>query len=268
MPAPAVRSRGIVWYMAATGSIKAESRLDWIRRRLAEAGTLTIRTAVEELDVSEMTVRRDFVELEALGLARRVRGGAVALGPVAFDERQRMNSKAKARVAEKLMPLVPSTGAIALDSSSTIVRLASRLMQANPRDLLVMTNGIETFAAIHESPALGPMLTGGQRETRTGSLVGPLAAQAARALRYVRFFGSCAGVDARTGSQEPGLPEAEIKRAFADTASEVVLAVDSSKLGTPSLAAALPWERVTVLVTELNPSDSRLDPYRDVTDVL
>jgi DeoR family fructose operon transcriptional repressor len=254
--------------MAATGSIKAENRLEWIRERLAQTGTLTIKTAVEQLDVSEMTVRRDFAELEALGVARRVRGGAVALGPVAFHERQRMNSKAKARVVEKLMALVPSSGAIALDSSSTIVPLASRLMQTNPRDLLVMTNGIETFAAIQEHPALIPMLTGGQRETRMGSLVGPLAAQAARALHYVRFFGSCAAVDPRTGSQEPGLPEAEIKRAFAESASDIVLAVDSSKLNTLSLAAALPWDRVTMLVTDLEPGDSRLDPYRDITEVL
>ena len=39
-----------------------------------------------EFGVSEMTIRRDLDELEALGVARRIRGGAVATGPEPFAD--------------------------------------------------------------------------------------------------------------------------------------------------------------------------------------
>jgi DeoR/GlpR family transcriptional regulator of sugar metabolism len=47
-------------------------------------------------------------------------------------------------------------------------------------------------------------------------------------------------------------------------ADEVVLAVDASKLGARAVAIGLEWDQVTVMVTDLAPSDKRLDPYRDL----
>jgi len=61
------------------------------------------------------------------------------------------------------------------------------------------------------------------------------------------------------------LDEAEVKRSMAAGAEEVVLAVDSTKLGGRAVALGLEWDRVDVMVTELDPSDARLAPYRDLT---
>jgi DeoR/GlpR family transcriptional regulator of sugar metabolism len=46
-----------------------------------------------------------------------------------------------------------------------------------------------------------------------------------------------------------------------------VLAVDATKLGRRAVALGLEWEQVDVLVTELDPADARLDPYRDLVDL-
>ena len=59
-----------------------------------------------------------------------------------------------------------------------------------------------------------------------------------------------------------------MKIALADVSAEVVLAVDSTKLGQRGPARALPADRVATLVTELDPDDHRLDPYRDAWLVL
>ena len=62
-----------------------------------------------------------------------------------------------------------------------------------------------------------------------------------------------------------------MKRAIAAVAERVVLAVDASKLdgGTEAggVAVGLDWEQIDVLVTELDPADPRLVPYRDLADV-
>lgn len=252
--------------MNITGNLATEERLGWIRARLAADGSVRINEAAVELRVSEMTIRRDLQELEAMGQARRVRGGAVAVGPTPFADRHRHRARAKSRIAAKLLPLVPPTGAIAVDASSTLLRLSSALESA--RDLVIVTNGLQTFEALQGTPGIRPVLTGGEHDPRTGSLVGPLACRSASTFLLQRLFISAAGVDPEHGTSEAAIEEAEVKRALAAVAAEVVLAVDASKLGTRGLATAIPWDQVTTLVTDLDPGDDRLTTYRGLTTVV
>ena len=247
------------------GSIAVEGRLAWLQDRLASAGTVTIAEAAETLDVSEMTIRRDLVELEERGVARRVRGGAQAVGPQQFAERHQRATRAKSRIAAKLRELLPTAGVVAFDASSTVTRLASLLRGA--RDLTVLTNGYETFVALQGQPGIEPVLTGGRLDTRTGSLVGPLACRSAAQLSAALFVTSAAAIDPSRGSMEVTLEDAEVKRTFAEHAASVVVAVDWSKAGHSSVALALAWDQIELLVTELDPADRRLDPYRELVEI-
>jgi DeoR family fructose operon transcriptional repressor len=94
-----------------------------------------------------------------------------------------------------------------------------------------VTNGPDTFLALQDAPGVTALLTGGQRDRRTGSLVGPMAARAAREVLLRRLFLSAAALHPRHGTSEATLEEAEVKLALADVAAEVVVAVDASKLG-------------------------------------
>jgi DeoR/GlpR family transcriptional regulator of sugar metabolism len=47
----------------------------------------------------------------------------------------------------------------------------------------------------------------------------------------------------------------------------IVLAVDNSKLGTRAQARVFDFEQVDLLVTDLSPTDTRLDPYRDQVEI-
>jgi DeoR family fructose operon transcriptional repressor len=247
-------------------NVQAAERLDLLRRRLEADGRLVVADVATDLDVSDMTIRRDLEVLVDEGVARRVRGGAVAMGPQQFTSRTRQHARAKARIAEKLLELVGSGGAIGIDASSTVQRLAGRLDAA--RDLTVLTNGPDTFRVLQGQPGVTALLTGGELDARTGSLVGPLAARAAHDVLLRRLFVSAAALDPELGSSESTLEEADVKLALAGSAGEVVLAVDASKLGHRAPARAFPLARVDVLVTELDPSDARLDPYRRAVRVV
>jgi len=252
--------------MTLAGNLAGEERLEWLREQLEQHGSVQLRGAATELGVSEMTVRRDLQELEGLGFVRRVRGGAVATGPTTIGERRRQHARAKARIATKLLPLVPATGAIALDASSTMLRLASVLEGA--QDLTVVTNGLETFEALQGKPGVHAVLTGGAHDPRTGSLVGPMATRTASALYVHRFFLSAAAVTSEDGASEATLDEAQVKQVFADKADSVVLAVDGSKLDQRSLASGLPWDQLDILVTDLDPGSARLRGYGGLADLL
>jgi DeoR family fructose operon transcriptional repressor len=138
---------------------------------------------------------------------------------------------------------------------------------AGARDLYVVTNGPETFRALQGRPGVTAMLTGGQL-ARTGSLVGPLATWSARQVAVSRFVTSCVALDVSVGATEVILEEADVKRAIAESADEVVLAVDSSKLGRQATAVSLGWDEIDVLVTDLDPSDQRLDAYRSLATLV
>jgi DeoR family fructose operon transcriptional repressor len=242
-----------------------EERLGEMRDVISERGAVRIDQLAVDFGVSEMTIRRDLDELEALGIARRVRGGAIALGPEPWEQRHQHHARAKAKIAEKLLPLVPASGTVAFDASTTIYRLAAAIETA--RDLVVVTNGWDTFHSVNGTPGVTAYLTGGIEEPRTGSLVGPMAVRAAQSFLYDTFFSSAAAVDLDLGSSEAALAESEVKRAFSLMSHRIVLAVDNSKLGTRAQARVFDFEQVDLLVTDLSPTDTRLDPYRDQVEI-
>jgi DeoR family fructose operon transcriptional repressor len=251
--------------MATTGSLDAEQRRQQLAAIVQRDGALDLERAAVELGVSAMTVRRDLAELETAGLVRRVRGGAVP-APRGFDERMATGAAAKRAIARKAVSLVPTTGAVGFDASSTVGLLAGELRDVTA--VTIATNSFETFTILDRTIGVSAVLIGGEREQATGSFVGMMASEAAASLSYAVFFASAAAVAPETGSSEETIPEAQVKRSFAAVADRTVLCISSVKLGARATAIALPWRRVDTLITELDPGDRRLDPYRDLADIL
>jgi DeoR/GlpR family transcriptional regulator of sugar metabolism len=242
-------------------SLAAEERRTWLLERLRDSKRLSLGEAATTLGVSEMTVRRDLDSLERAGSVKRVRGGAVYSGPVSFENRDRSQAEEKAAVARKLLPLVPERGVIAMDSSTTMFRLAQ--IVSGSGELVVVTNGLLTFQVLQERPGITAILTGGAADRRSDSLIGPVATAFLETMRFACFFASAAAIDERA-CYEDTLEEAEIKRAFARSSARVVIGAHAEKLGGAATAAAVPLKSVSTLVTELDPSSPELAPYRSV----
>ncbi|WOF24265.1 DeoR/GlpR family DNA-binding transcription regulator [Microbacterium betulae] len=251
--------------LVLVNSLAAEERWNWLLTRLKESKAVSLAEAAEVLGVSEMTVRRDLSGMASQGIARRVRGGAVYSGPVSFEGRERSHAEEKTVVAEKLLPFVPSSGVIAMDSSTTIHRLAQLIAPSD--DLTVVTNGLTTFQALQERPGVTAILTGGAADRRSGSLVGPVATAFLDGMRFAAFFSSAAAIDERA-CYEDTLEEAEIKRAFARSSAQVVIGAHSEKLSGNATAAAVTLDRVGVLATELAPDATDLAPYARIVETL
>ncbi|THE08637.1 DeoR/GlpR transcriptional regulator [Microbacterium oleivorans] len=233
---------------------------------LAESGSVRLEPAAESLGVSAMTVRRDLDDLVRDGLARRVRGGAVAaIVPQGFTERIAARGGAKAEIARKAHDLLPHGGAAAMDASSTVGALISTLDDSD--ELLVVTNSYDNLRAAQGRPAIDAILLGGRLEPRTGSFVGAQACESASRFHYDRFFTSAAALDPSFGTSETTLEEAEVKRVLSTRADETVVLADSSKLERLAVARALAWTDVDLLVTELDPADDRLAAFRGLVDI-
>lgn len=251
--------------MAIAGTLTAEQRREALRSGLAEHGQLRLTDVAAEWDVHPMTIRRDFEQLEREGVARRVRGGLLHVADDVFDGRRAHALVAKRRIAAKLLDLVPADAAVGLDASTTVHLLAAGLTHG--RGLSVVTNGLAAFEALHDRPGIRTFLSGGERENRNNSLVGPIAVGNVRQFLLARCFLSAAALDPRAGSSETTIEQAAVKHAMAEASEHVVLAVDSSKLGQRSLVRSIGLGQVDLLVTELGPGDPRLDDYRDLVEI-
>ena len=249
----------------ALSSVDAERRRAQLHELLEREGALNLADSAEKYGVSEMTIRRDLFEMENAGLAHRVRGGAVAAAPQLFQRRQQIASEAKRTIAHKMLPLIPETGAVAMDASSTVHRFAVEL---GPVELTVVTTGIETFSMLSTKKKIHAILSGGELESSTGALVGPAAQRTIRDFVFTRAFVSPTCIDANLGGTESTSDGAEVKRTMRMASRSLVVAADSTKLGQTATARALELADIEVLVTELDPHDALLDAYRDHVELL
>jgi DeoR/GlpR family transcriptional regulator of sugar metabolism len=215
-----------------------------------------------------MTVRRDLEALEREGVVVRVRGGAVAaVRARSFGERQSVDDQAKTEIARKAQSLVPVTGCIAVDGSSTAGHLLAQLSTSPATDLVIATNSAHTHERALGLRGVRAVLLGGELEPRTESFVGPIACAAAAMLNYDRFFTSAAAADLEHGTSESILEEAQVKRELVRASRETVLLINSAKLERRAAAVAIPWEQISTVVTELDPADPRLDGLRPLVDL-
>ncbi|PJJ65149.1 DeoR/GlpR family DNA-binding transcription regulator [Compostimonas suwonensis] len=246
-------------------SVDAETRRTQLHALLERDGSLILTDAAEAYGVSEMTIRRDLFEMEQAGLARRVRGGAVAVGPQLFQRRQQKEAEAKRIMALKMLPLLPKTGAIAMDASSTVHRLAVEMPAA---DLTVLVSGVEAFSVLSTKAEIRAILSGGELERTTGALVGPVAQRTIRDFVFTRAFISPTCIDAELGATESTADGAEVKRTMRLATRSLVVAADSTKLNEAATARSLELADIDILVTELDPADPALDAFRGHVELL
>lgn len=237
----------------------AEDRLTLLQRLLTKQGSVAVSALARKLKVSEMTVRRDLDKLSAAGAVARVHGGAVAQGRLSFGSRLERGGKAKAAAAAKLLPLIPATGAIYLDGSTTVFQLVA-LIGARP-GLTAATNNLDTFLALSRLPGVEAVLVGGALNRATDNFVGPFARRCLDGLAFDLACFSAYALDPTVGPSEPAPEDAELKSHVCGRSRRVCLAVDAEKLG--SRASGV-WDLPAgaILATDLDPRDPRLNPYR------
>ena len=252
--------------MSLGGSLAAEERRQVLLDLLRESGRVDITGAAGQLGVHHMTIRRDLKGLEREGAARLVRGGAIFVGTEEFEIRQSRALSAKRRIAEKLGPLVLEHDSVAIDASTTLFAFVEDLPSVD--HLVVVTYGIPAFQALQPRAGVRAFLSGGELDPRTGSLVGPVAQRTLEGFSLSCCFLSASALDSELGTMEPTVEEVEMKQATARASQHVVLAVDSTKLSQRSAVRALNLDQIQTVVTELDPADSRLDPYRDRVQLL
>ncbi|WP_406831958.1 DeoR/GlpR family DNA-binding transcription regulator [Pedococcus sp. KACC 23699] len=232
----------------------ASQRRATILGLIEDSGAVRVSELVDQLGVSDMTVRRDIEHLATEGLVERVHGGALSVGSRSSEEpgftaKSALMQSQKNAIAQAAAQLVEPGAAIGISAGTTTYEFA-RAVRSVP-DLTVVTNSVPVAQLLHESgtPGQTVVLTGGVR-TPSDALVGPVAVAALRMLHVDRLFLGVHGMDARAGLTTPNLVEAETNQALVQTARQVCVLADHTKWGTVGLSTIIPLSSVDLLVTD------------------
>jgi DeoR family fructose operon transcriptional repressor len=231
----------------------AAERLDRLRGILREVPVVRVDDLCEALAVSPATVRRDLEELERMGEARRVHGGAVSVGEKRyeepfFDDKAAIAKSEKQRIARKALELIAPRDTIYLDGGSTALELA-RLLRDYGGAITIVTNSLR---AATELAGSGPqlILIGGELRRLSQTMVGPLTRLMLEAMHIDKAFMGTIGLSLEAGLTTTDAGEAYTKELVMQRASEVVLLADSNKVGMVTFAQAGKLSDVDVLVTD------------------
>ena len=234
-----------------------DSRREELRSLIRRDGFLPVAEICRRLKVSEATVRRDLVAVEADGHITRTYGGALADYNSAFasiDERSGRARSAKARIAEKAVAQIPRDGTIFLDAGTTIQAVARAL--THRRDLthlIVATNSLAAASVLAGATGVELHVVGGMFLNRQAALMGARAVRALDDWTFDAAFLSGEGMD-DVGISNSHDSIAEFQRAVLRQTAKIYFCLDASKLGRATPHRVAPWKQVSALVTDATPA--------------
>lgn len=230
--------------------VLAEERRNRLVELVRGRGFASLPDLVDELQVSESTIRRDLDYLEESGVAKRTHGGVFYAGGEPklphFEERQPAQWDKKKAIARRAVELIEDGDTVLLDGGTTTYEVA-RLLVGRP--LQVVTNSLPVANLFAANSMTDLVLIGGYVYPRTGVALGPYANEMLADLSVRRTILSVAGITQR-GFFNNNLLLVETERAMLEAADETIVVADSSKLGRQSLAHLCELNAVNYLVMD------------------
>ncbi len=213
---------------------------------LSQHGAVRVADLVARFGTAEPTIRRDLDWLVAQGLARRVRGGAVAATTVAAESPS-VPGTVSARIGQMAASLVEDGETVFLGPGSLTLETA-RALSDRP-SLTIITNGLAVARQIADHTSHTLILTGGQLERGEQGLMGHLARMALEDLRADRVILGLGGVDAAEGLTDDHLSQAELARILLRRGLQVVILVPPERVGRVAAVYIAPATGADVIIT-------------------
>lgn len=215
---------------------------------LSELGEVSVDALARRFEISEVTIRKDLAALESNGLLLRRYGGAVSMPQEIINEVGQPVSRHKQAIARAAVQRIREHARIIIDSGSTTAAMIPELGQLP--GLVVMTNSLHVANALSElehEPVL--LLTGGTWDPHSESFQGQVAEQVLRSYDFDQLFIGADGIDLQRGTTTFN-ELLGLSRVMAEVAREVIVMVESDKVGRKIPNLELPWSSIHTLITD------------------
>lgn len=215
-------------------------------------GSVSVSQLAELFHVTTATIRADLSRLEAEGALTRTHGGAIAnpnsRREPGMDERH--NEDKKQRIALRAAELVREGDILLLDTGTTMVCLARALAQSPVKELTVFSNDIDVIRILEEKEGFALHLFAGRIRNGFHYCCGPQMISALQECHFGRLFLASSAVSLDQGLTTPNPELALIKQKMIESASQVILLADSSKLGHVDFRKFADLSQVDIFITD------------------
>ena len=225
-----------------------QQRRHTIITELNLSGKVSVEKLAQQFDISEVSIRKDLATLETSGLLLRQYGGAVALPKEIIESKDQQLSKRKLAIAKIAANLIRDHNRIIIDSGRTTSALVAELEEK--KGLVVMTNSLiiaTKLQALENEPVL--LMTGGTWDPHSEAFQGQVAEQVLRSYDFDQLFIGADGIDINRGTTTFN-ELIGLSRVMAEVAREIIVMVESDKIGRKIPNLELPWQEINTLITD------------------
>jgi DeoR/GlpR family transcriptional regulator of sugar metabolism len=238
--------------------------LEFINRQ----GHISVHEMSTLFSISTMTAWRDLQTLEEKKYLRRVRGGAVrnvSFKPTEpeYELKESLYIAEKERIAHyAASSFVKDGDIIILEGGTTVACMVPELKSTR---VTILTNGLNSITkAMPYLPYLTVICCGGILRDISHTFVGPQAETFFSGFHANRLFLSGHGFTLENGLTDPHPLDIQVKRAMVRAVDEVIVLLDSSKIGYTSLMPIIPMTDIDVFITDRSAPIEFLDKMRDL----
>lgn len=236
---------------------KKAQRIMRLTQILRERNGASIKELALELNVSEMTVRRDLGLLGRDGIVSLVHGAAIYNSDANPGSLQRVyrvrhertvDNLEKDKIGQAAAKLVRPGDTVILDIGTTTEKLARHIPMRAPIAVLCFT--MNTLVEIQKREVERLLLGGGTYHPHTQLFESPETIELIRRTRATKLFLSAAGVSEAFGLTCINQYEVGIKRACIDSSLQKILMVSSGKFDQICPAYFASLDQVDTVITD------------------
>ena len=246
-----------------------ESRHQIILKELEQNGVVSVKRLKQMLDVTDMTIRRDLIDLEKQDLLIRVHGGAHKKVPENFQEashteKTTINVEEKKTIARKCADLIADGDTVFIGSGTTTSFISDYLAD---KTVSVVTNSLPIFETLKDNPKLDLILIGGRYRMKTQTFVGQFANKLLKEIKVAKAFIGVNGVDGHnvtTANEEEG----NGNEIILNNAVEKYIVADNSKFDQYSFYTFYHLDDVNAIVTDDQLGQDLREKYQAFTEIL
>ncbi|MEK7200057.1 MAG: DeoR/GlpR family DNA-binding transcription regulator [Bacteroidota bacterium] len=238
-----------------------KERQAYILRQVSLHNSVLSADLSSSINVSEDTIRRDLNELAETGKIIKVHGGALSKSFNSFYLRADVyNVDSKKLVAEKGASLIKDCMFILTGGGTTIIEMA-RLLPENLKATF-FTVSIPAAYEYAQHPNIEVIFIGDKIAKKSQIAVGGEAISKIKHIKADLCFLGINAIDPEHGITDNDWDIVQVKNAMIEAAAKTVVMTISEKLNSSQRIRVCGVEDIDVLITELNPENNLLDPFR------
>lgn len=229
-----------------------EQRQEAILHYIYENKEASVKELSEMLNVSNVTIRKDLIELAKMGKILKTHGGAtsqenVLSTEIPYYKTDMEHRSEKERIGKAASKLIKDGDSVIIDSGSTAYQIIPNILE---KEIMVITNDVKIAYKLALDSKAKVLVSGGYVENSVYALLGQTSEKFFKNTHAKYAFIGFDGMDIEYGASVRSFTEMPIRKAMIDASDIAIAIIDSSKFEQKMLVKFADVEDFDYIITD------------------